>query len=433
MGALQASLDSIIQNATKRHKLGAAFIRRKLKERGIILTDAQVDDIESQLLHTSSDRFKINIDENELKTVNPELESGIKDLHLDLKFSEQDLEDFLSDISKKFAEIVPKMVNDSAKILLKQLKKNATSMLRERKKIKTSFEMRLAKRWRKPLKLLEMFLAIAMEAGADFNQEFREVAAQEKNYVFDVLTRLHARACQLTSEILVLLKSGHADGAHARWRSLHEITVVALFIESAGNEIAEKYLAHDAVESYKAARQFQAHNARLGFEPIDDDEFKEIRSAYEYLVNRFGEIFKTDYGWVSPLIPGKRPSFSDIEQKVGLDHFRPYYKLASHNVHANPKGIFHKLGLLPGRNVLLAGPSNVGLAEPGQGAAISLGQITAALLNTETNLDKLVILNILKMLTDEICHEFVSAETLLAEEEFKLQLDEEQAKDIVDI
>jgi hypothetical protein len=41
-------------------------------------------------------------------------------------------------------------------------------------------------------------------------------------------------------------------------------------------------------------------------------------------------------------------------------------------VHANPKGVFFKLGMLAESQVLLAGPSNAGLADPGHGAALSL-------------------------------------------------------------
>lgn len=38
--------------------------------------------------------------------------------------------------------------------------------------------------------------------------------------------------------------------------------------------------------------------------------------------------------------------------------------IAEHNVHANPKGAFFKLGLLCEINILLGGPSNAGLVDP---------------------------------------------------------------------
>jgi len=57
--------------------------------------------------------------------------------------------------------------------------------------------------------------------------------------------------------------------------------------------------------------------------------------------------------------------------------------MASHNVHANPKGVFFKLGMLAESQVLLAGPSNAGLADPGHGAALSLSRVTAALVGLQ--------------------------------------------------
>jgi hypothetical protein len=259
-----------------------------------------------------------------------------------------------------------------------------------------------------------MFIEIALEVGSDFNQEFRAEASAENDLVFEVLTRLHARACQIASEILALLKSGHADGAHARWRSLHEIAVVSFFIKSAGNDVAERYLLHNAIESYKAAKLYQQYCARLGYEPISAEELKDIESTYQYLVGRFGPAYKEEYGWAASALCKDKPTFRDIEQEVGLDHLRPFYKMASHNVHANPKGVFFKLGLYPtSEEILLAGPSNAGLADPGHGTAISLGQITVALLITRPNIDRLVVCGILMKLTDEIGEEFLAVQKSL--------------------
>jgi len=76
-------------------------------------------------------------------------------------------------------------------------------------------------------------------------------------------------------------------------------------------------------------------------------------------------------------------NFAKLEEYMKFDHLRPYYKWACHNVHSGPKGITFKLGLLnksEANQILVAGPSNYGLADPGQSCAISLGQITTCLL-----------------------------------------------------
>ena len=114
------------------------------------------------------------------------------------------------------------------------------------------------------------------------------------------------------------------------------------------------------------------------------------------------------------MIGKNRPTFRDIEEKVRLDHLRPFYKMASHNVHANPKGIFFRLCLYPtSQDILLAGPSNTGLADPGHETAISMGLITVTLLNIQPNIDRLVICNILMKLENEIGEEFIAVHRLL--------------------
>ena len=55
---------------------------------------------------------------------------------------------------------------------------------------------------------------------------------------------LHANACLVTSEVITLLEAGYSSGATARWRSLHEVAVYAMFIVKHGPGTAERYLRH---------------------------------------------------------------------------------------------------------------------------------------------------------------------------------------------
>ncbi|HTL01861.1 MAG TPA: hypothetical protein VL243_06525, partial [Vicinamibacterales bacterium] len=67
------------------------------------------------------------------------------------------------------------------------------------------------------------------------------------------------------------------------------------------------------------------------------------------------------------------------------------------------------LGLLPDQQMLLAGPSDLGLADPGHGTAISLSQITLTLLTMKPNIDRLVICQILSRLEHEVGEAFIAA------------------------
>src|SRR6266700_848387 len=110
--------------------------------------------------------------------------------------------------------------------LVERTIRDAPATLRRRRRWVRGFERRLRNRWGRALDLYELTLVCCHEWGGEFNERHRSAAATEQDHAFEVLTRLHARACLTASEILALLETGHAVGAEARWRTLHEITVV---------------------------------------------------------------------------------------------------------------------------------------------------------------------------------------------------------------
>lgn len=315
---------------------------------------------------------------------------------------------------------VESSLEEAADNLRADLMRKMPQMLIEERKVQAEFEERLYKRWQKGLDLFETILKISVEAGDTFNQKHRPQAAKVNDLVFEVLTRLHARTCLTASEVKILLKSGHASGALARQRTLHELAVVAYFICEHGNEVAERYLLHEVVESKKAAEQYQKYCTRLGYELFDPDEIADFQTQYDALCNRFGDAFKTTYGWAAQALNKKRPTIEDIERAVQLDHMRPNYRMASHGIHPNPKGIAFNLGNISPQKVMLAGPSNAGLADPGHATLISLLQCTAVLLGTRPDIGTPIILQVLSLLVDEAGQAFLEAHNLLISEELAL-------------
>ena len=308
-------------------------------------------------------------------------------------------------------KIIPDVSDEVAEDVLETIKKDAFSgHLESEREERRQFEKRLGELWGEPLDLLELFIRLAFEAGDDFNKEYREDAVVSNDAVFEALTRLHARACQVSSAILVLMKAGYADDADARWRTLHEIAVVSNFVSQHGQGLAERYLLHEVIQQFKLAREHQTFHSRINEEPISDEEFGELEALQKELVNQFGKQFKEDYGWAAEVLGVDRPTFRMIEEQANLDHLRPYYRMASDNVHANSHGANFKLGLhLAEEKVLLAGPSNAGLAEPGHSTAISLNQVTLDLLYTRLSFDTLVAMKMFTTFVGEIGESFLKA------------------------
>ena len=120
-------------------------------------------------------------------------------------------------MSNMIKDVMLKTLPDTSEALLSDLKKSSPRMLMERRGQQSAFEDRLAWRWGKAFDLMELFYLVALESGEAFNSKQREEAVQNKDYLFEALTRIHARGCQIFYEIMTLLKSGLPDGAIARW------------------------------------------------------------------------------------------------------------------------------------------------------------------------------------------------------------------------
>jgi Family of unknown function (DUF5677) len=298
--------------------------------------------------------------------------------------------------------------------LLEDLLRRAPEMLGERRTYRMGFEERLREIWGEALDLFGIFHMVCLERGEDFNARNRSAAAAAHDYRFDVLARLHARSCLVASEVLTLLRSGFASGAHGRWRTLHELAVVAYFIHERDDEVARRYLLHDAIQAYKAGLAYDEHHQALGYEPRSSSEREALKRRRDALVAEFGTPFADDFGWAAEAI-GRPAHFRAIEAAVNLGHLRPYYRMASNPVHPNVRGSLFDLGVVEGREILLAGPSNAGLADPGHATCISLMQTTVCLLNHEVEVEGVAAMLVLQQLLSRVGDAFLAAHERLDE------------------
>jgi hypothetical protein len=256
----------------------------------------------------------------------------------------------------------------------------ARSIVRSDRRFGRRFESRLERVWRPPLDLFEVVRTLSLEFGMDLNARLRPAASAKQDFVFEALTRLHGRACLTASEVSALLRTGHATGANARWRTLHELAVVAMFIAQHGQDVARRYLEHQAVEAFRAARRYQEFCRFLGEVPLEDEEIDELERSRDELVGKYGSEYAEQYGWAAQVLGVGKPTFAQIAGSVHMDHWSPYVRMAGHGVHAGPRGAFFDLGLPSGMQAIPAGPSHFGLADPGGNSLISLLQVSTALL-----------------------------------------------------
>ncbi len=416
MKSLQDIFDACIQDQFSFKNLGVEIIEKRVNELGVHLTKPQRTALRKKLRKNTLNKLSLALEENQIPA---ELLKNRKGKNaavpLDLGDPVDIVNALVKDFSKKIPSIIEEIIEKISPQVHNDLKNGKTELLKDHRRDVRRFESNLKLKWGAALDLLEMLILLATDAGGSFNDAERP-KARKNDFVLEALTRLQARACQVAIEILKLLKGGFADGAHARWRCLHEIAVVGIFISEKGREAARRYIHFEAIESYKEALQYQTYCKLLGHEPLGPEELEDLRIARDDLVNRFGKNYGGEYGWAANVLKKDRVTFRDLEEKVNLEHIRPFYKLASYNVHASPKGVYSKLGLDPNSSdMLLAGPSNLGLEEPGHSTAISLSQITVTLITSKPNLDRLLTCDLLMKIKEETREAFFAGAESLQE------------------
>jgi len=326
------------------------------------------------------------------------------DQELAIEFTEEDGEGLTAAADRFMAslpELIEKVSATTSASIFRRLKKDWPEQWAWQQSVEGPFRENLEARWGEPFTLLRMLLTVSREIGAEQHAKHNRSRARRPRHRRDVLFRLHVRACQITAEIMALMEAGFADGAMARWRTLHEIDVVATVIADQDDDLAKRYLDHEVIEARRAALMYDECHEELGYRPLSARQRAKIERDFDAMKKRYGAAFAEGYGWAAHhlKVDGKR--FSDLEKAAGQSSMRSYYKFASYNVHAGIKGITYRLGLLD-RRVMLAGASNAGFEEPLQNTAVTLTRITSLLLDDLTSIDDQVVMRVLLKLQDEI-------------------------------
>jgi hypothetical protein len=385
-------------------RLAVEVISKKMAQQGVQLSKRQKESIATRL----AESWSVNLKFHNWKFWDQR--------RVDLVLNKDDVDEIERQAlaaTNRLEEIIWPLTEEISELLLDNLKQRSPKLLRKERQTKRSFVKQHLRLWGRPIDLLSIILGLSQEFGEDINYRLRQSSIIDKKHSIEALSRLHARACQVASEIIILLSAGFADGAMARWRTLHEIAVTAFFLSDHGEPAAERYINHEIVESYHAARQYERFHNALGEEPIPDDELARMGELYRRAIERYGKEFSERYGWAASFLSNPKPGFVDIEQAVNVDYLRPYFRMASYGVHATPKGAFFKLGLIPESQFLLAGPSNFGLADPGRNCALTLAQVNSALLSLDCTFDSIVILKMISALSRQAADSFLTTQSKL--------------------
>lgn len=272
---------------------------------------------------------------------------------------------------KEMAQTISDALDEIALAVRKEYASEARESYEENEKYRLAFEQRLIKKYESAIEIYCELLSVCL-AAVDSHREIIHSNIGEKDKVFPVILRLHARVTRMANEILSLVRSGYGSGALSRWRSMHETTVVLAYLIKYGGRAVQALKDHEAVSTYKAMKDYQLYHEQLNAPKYSAYEMSKAKRKYERRIRKYGRSFKKEYGWAEAVTPAVN-NFRMLEKHVGIDHLRPYYKLSSVGIHMEWNSLLsgEEFKALEDDDVILVGPADYGFYD-----ALSLSMIT---------------------------------------------------------
>lgn len=231
-----------------------------------------------------------------------------------------------------------------------------------------SFSGYFEENWSEAFLCSECFYTLICQADDAYSKYISALPDEilnKKKSLYTALLTLQRRAAQQYLEISALIKNGFSDGAFARWRSMHELSVISSFILKYGEEVAEKFIEAQSTED------------RYDWAMVSG-AFRENKRHVT-----FGDILK----------------LTDMNDDVWKEN----YTVANQTVHASPQGTFGRLGA-PEGDSKSSYRSGYGIAAPAIQCANTLALVSSMLFSVfqdEKTIRKMTLAaNWLEELTD---------------------------------
>lgn len=315
-----------------------------------------------------------------------------------------------TEFDKSIRKKIPKLISSLMERLYNVIYEYCLYEKNDLKKREREIQNKIDKRYSNGIKIFEAFIELnAKISSYTYEKYFQIFDLMEDHLKLDTLISLHVRACQIANEINVLVKNGYADGAFARWRTLHEVCVTFLFLYDSDYDTIEMYNDFEILEKLKKAQNYEQLCNELDW-TIEDINLKELLLAKDKLIEKYGKDFSKDYGWTKKHLKEPR-TFKELEKKVGKDYLRTVYAWSCESVHAGVSGIRYKHSLRKKeQHNFLSSSNDCGFTDPIQFTSYSLTEMSQVLLGMEDSIMNNVYNELLIEFQNKLVKEFLLKE-----------------------
>jgi len=341
---IQDALDRCLAQVTSREQLLPLVLAKVAKRRNLSLPELEIQCLTTAILRAKGDVIQLDLDppcafgENE-----EEIQATVQEL---LDVLEESMTDIGDSLTEAISQAIPDALAKVAELVSDHISEQALEHTLHLRKAHSDRAETVQRLWGTAIDQFDFLRHIVLE----WNYaavEHRGGAYVNPNTAF-ALSRLVARTYEVVGEIIMLTRAGYADGALARWRSLHEICVVAMFLATRSDRCAQMYLSHHWVEELRLLEVDRASGTARATSTHRDRYVRDLRMQKTAMLNKFGTIFASDYGWASVELGRAKTTFRDLESHVGLETLRRGYQQANSTVHGGALATLTRISLGPG-------------------------------------------------------------------------------------
>jgi hypothetical protein len=420
MGSIQEVLEECLAETFSTEKIFCMLFQQYLCSAGIELTDEQM----VTLFRDAEKMLSTGVIELDLSSeqMNSARLHGEADAQVLIQKLVHEMSADLPNFEEKFTEaatsalsaVFPLMGQTAFEEIRSNLKRHKRNLIRQRKAQRQD----VISAWGPALDAFDFQLSLSNEALEMASQLAMKTSDVPTNKL-ESLILLATRGCQVAAEIITLLRAGFPNGATARWRSLHEISVTAAFLTQHDESLSTRFLDYENICCLRLACAERRYTPSMRFDNELSAQISQLRVREAELKREYGEVFvKGDYGWAAKHIQLDDVKFSDLERSVQLEIARPKYRLASAFIHPNVWGISRSIGLEDPSDYAAIDFAHVfGTQTPLLWSSWSLLFLITELLCSDPHVDGVVMANVLKRMNEVVTREIELVEIQFAGEE----------------
>lgn len=400
---IQNAIAECVSEAVSLTKIIPLILKKTAKRLGLSLTDIELHCVSLAIQNIEGSIIRLDLEPPcGLGSTLEEMQVSLQRLIDGMADAAEEVQE---DLTEAVSRAIPNALRAAANVLSDNISGQALShTVRLRREHAERVEV-VRNSWGRVTEDLDVMRHIVLEWAFSAIEE-RKGAFQRLNTAF-VLNKLFIRLYEIVGEIIVLIRAGYADGAFARWRSLHEICVIAMFLSKQTDNCAKMYLEHHKIEELRL-NEANRNSKTKGMAGIRLHRYMaELRMKKTLLVKKFGMIFAADYGWASVELGCKKITFRDLETHVGLDMLRRGYQRANSAVHGGALAALTRISLdnsdIDSANVSPAHGCDVAINYASSSLSMTVAELCLQIEDADLLTMSIVIHNYREKIGDLIC------------------------------